>query len=269
MHTRSQHLHREILLAEPSAPAREMEVLFVHGVFVGAWVWADYMAHLSALGYRCRAVSLRGHGSSDPHPTSVPAGLTDYAHDVAFAVAQSQAPTVIVAHSMGTAVAQAYLRAGGQAAAVALVAPIPPYGLGPASLRMLTMQPQLWTALATATMDGVAQAPPQALLDGLFAQPPERDVVDRLIAGSRDESPLAATQVMGGYPFAPWPVGLPPMAVMGGSEDAFVGAAERLTTAQYYRCPNIELPGLGHALMLERAWDTGAEALAAWLETVA
>ena len=41
-------------------------ILFVHGICVGAWVWEDhFLPYFANEGYNSWALSLRGHGLSD------------------------------------------------------------------------------------------------------------------------------------------------------------------------------------------------------------
>lgn len=57
----------EVLYAQPKGanpPNAAPPLFFVHGGMGGAWVWLEYLQHLSARGVPCYAVSMRGHGNS-------------------------------------------------------------------------------------------------------------------------------------------------------------------------------------------------------------
>ena len=55
-----------ISIASTAAQARPTPILFVHGLFVGAWGWAEhFLDAFAAQGYATHAVSLRGHGQSE------------------------------------------------------------------------------------------------------------------------------------------------------------------------------------------------------------
>ena len=57
----------ELISRTPTGrPTQATPLLFVHGVYTGAWVWDEYfLPYFAAQGYESHAVSLRGHGGSD------------------------------------------------------------------------------------------------------------------------------------------------------------------------------------------------------------
>ncbi|KAK4190292.1 putative Abhydrolase domain-containing protein [Podospora australis] len=58
----------EVLYAKPASTPNnappKTPLFFVHGGMGGAWVWLEYLTHLSRHGIPCYAVSMRGHGNS-------------------------------------------------------------------------------------------------------------------------------------------------------------------------------------------------------------
>src|SRR5271157_2888729 len=90
-------------------PSRRPTLLFVHGAFCGGWVWTEYfLPFLAERGWRCIAVSLRGHGLSAGRDRLDSFGLADYVVDAAQAAAGLDRPPVVVGHSMGGVVAQIF-----------------------------------------------------------------------------------------------------------------------------------------------------------------
>ena len=54
----------EVLTA--GKPSDRPPLLFVHGSFCGAWIWAEhFLPFFAEAGWECCAVSLRGHGGSE------------------------------------------------------------------------------------------------------------------------------------------------------------------------------------------------------------
>src|SRR5690349_18737071 len=62
-------LELELIAAEPPRPVAGRDVtpiLFLHGAFAGAWIWAEhFLPFFAAAGYPAYALSLRGHAASD------------------------------------------------------------------------------------------------------------------------------------------------------------------------------------------------------------
>ena len=91
----------EILRCQPNRSVVDPPpILFVHGSYCAAWIWAEkFMPYFAEQGFSCAAVSLRGHGGSEGLLSW--ASLADYVDDVTSAVAQMDSPPILVGHSMG------------------------------------------------------------------------------------------------------------------------------------------------------------------------
>lgn len=48
----------------PRSPKSETEILFLHGMWHGAWCWQQWQEILAENGWKSRAISLPGHGDS-------------------------------------------------------------------------------------------------------------------------------------------------------------------------------------------------------------
>src|SRR5258708_27279602 len=126
----------------PKGPNNRPPLLFVHGGFCDGWCWEPhFLPWFAARGYAAYALSLRGHGASGGRETLFVAGLDDFAVDVARVAASLASPPVLIGHSMGAAIVERLLAAGPVRAA-ALLAPVPPAGLGPVARRLVAYQPQ-------------------------------------------------------------------------------------------------------------------------------
>src|SRR5919112_1553023 len=99
----------EILKALPSAPSAKPPVLFFHGAFSGAWVWAEHVLDFVAeRGHAAYALSFRGHGRGGGGGGGALAGHAPAASAGAAGPTfrSTGPPPILVGHSMGGLVAQ-------------------------------------------------------------------------------------------------------------------------------------------------------------------
>jgi pimeloyl-ACP methyl ester carboxylesterase len=245
--------------AAPTGPAQPVDVLFLHGICTGARIFAEhFLGAFAAAGFRAHAVSLRGHGASDGRARLATFTLADYVADLRAALSAIGRPTVVVGFSMGGAVAQAHLRAGGRPAGVVLMASVPPWGLGPSSLRLAATDPALFRELWLLNAFGVHAVDPKVVRRALFTDAVDDHAFAAFLADAQDESPLVGMELASGRPIAPLPVGLPPIAVVGGAVDRLVPADEAIATGLWYGVRTTMIPDLGHAMMLEPEWPRAA-----------
>ena len=131
----------EVLSEIPASAAHATPILFVHGMWHGAWCWAEhFLPYFAQHGYAAYALSLRGHGVSEGREKLRWTSLAKYVVDVSQAAAEIKATPVLVGHSMGGMVVQKYLESH-QAPAAVLLASAPPTGLGAATLRVARRHP--------------------------------------------------------------------------------------------------------------------------------
>ena len=107
--------------------ARPASLLFVHGMWGGAWVWERWLPFFAARGWDGYALNLRGRAGSRSVADVGRVPLADYVEDAA-AVARCLGEVVVVGHSMGGLVAQA-LAATLDPVAVVAVTPAAPRGI--------------------------------------------------------------------------------------------------------------------------------------------
>ena len=119
----------EVITREPEGNARTTPILFVHGMFHGAWCWEEhFLPFFAQRGYAAHALSLRGHAGSEGCERLRWTSLADYVSDLGQVVNQLPRPPVLVGHSMGGMITQKYLQSHQSPAAV-LLASISPIGL--------------------------------------------------------------------------------------------------------------------------------------------
>lgn len=253
-------------LYEPSKGLQKpINLLFVHGISVGAWVWAEhFLGHFARLGYNSLAVSLRGHGGSEGKNRLHQFALRDFADDVETAVATLTGQTVIIGHSMGGGVAQYYLRRGGRAAGLALMSSVPPFGLASASATMAMREPALWRELSQLQSGlganiGVLE---QSLFSANFSRRERRRIMPRF----GEPAASVSVELSAWKRIAPMPWFAPPVFVMGAENDRFIPPSEVALTAAYYSVRSHIIPGASHVMMVGPEWRAPADALEAWLD---
>jgi pimeloyl-ACP methyl ester carboxylesterase len=261
-------MNLELLTQKPTGKSKG-DLLFVHGICVGAWVWEKHFTpFFTQAGYTTHALSLRGHGHSEGKKNLARYTLADYTEDLAKTTGKLQNP-ILIGHSLGGAVVQNYLRTGGKPRAAALLASVPPWGLALAAARMAVTNPRLFAELSRLQTFGVAATNPNVMREALFAP----DLPDATFAEFAplitDESRLIGAELQGFRPFAPLPwQTLPPMFVLGGRIDKFIPSDEVARTAAYYRTEATLIEGLAHTVMLDTHWQSAAEPLLNWLKNL-
>ncbi len=133
-------LHIGSLTVAHAAPPRATRppVLFIHGYFADAAVWAEWLPFFAARGFPAFAVNLRGRAGSMPGVDIGRVSIANYVADAA-AVAAHVGAHVVVGHSMGGLIAQCLAADGGARGAV-LVTPAPPRGIAVLTPRVASKQ---------------------------------------------------------------------------------------------------------------------------------
>lgn len=256
----------ELVSREARSQKRSVSILFIHGINVGAWVWEQhFLDYFAGFGFDVHAVSLRGHGKSEGGEDIRHWHLSDYVDDLAAAVEHIGAPLVLAGHSLGGAVVQRYLRNGGAVQGMALLASVPPWGLGLTALRMQVTSPRLFQSMLTLSSGVEPQMDIDMLRTALFSAETPQSILDDFVSRAGPESPRVALDAQGWLPLAPLPWVAPPTFVLGGMEDQLIPADEVRRTALYYGCDTSIVPQVAHAFMLEERWEAAAVELKNWL----
>ena len=102
-------------------------ILLLHGAWLSVWCWRDWMTVFHAHGHTVIVPSYRAHGHSSQTATLRWTRLSPYVEDAISLAGQLESSPIVIAHSMGGAVAQRILETV-SAAALVLVASVPPAG---------------------------------------------------------------------------------------------------------------------------------------------
>jgi pimeloyl-ACP methyl ester carboxylesterase len=240
-------------------------VLFVHGLWHGAWCWDEhFVPWFRERGYDAQAITLRRHDQRHA-PGLRMTRIRDYVNDVAEAAAKMASPPVVVGHSMGGFVTQKYLEDHHAPAAV-LVASIPPSGVLGATLRTAGRHPlRFLAANLTASLYGLVSTPDRAREMFFTSELPDA-VVARYQSNFTHDAYFAYLDLL----FFVRPnieaARRTPMLVIGGDADWTISPAAVAATARTYGAELATFPG-AHDLMLEPCWESVAERIDAFIRS--
>lgn len=245
-------------------------VLFVHGIFSGAWIWEehflDWFAHH---GYHAYAVSLRGHGRSSSPDPSGQYSLKNYADDLKDAIQtieqSHKQPPLLVGHSMGGMVVQRFLSQHIARGAV-LLCSIPPQGIMPLSLQSLWCNPLVALEMShTYFMPQLTTT--EQLQRYMFSGPVAQEKLAKWLQYMVPESQRLLWDMSWNDLPNPFEVSKTPLAVVGATKDQLVPKLTVTLTAATYGC-KAHWVETGHGVMLDHNWQDAAQVIAAALAEV-
>ncbi len=254
----------EILERSPKTPSHLTPLLFVHGMFDGAWSWDEFFLPFFAdNGYRAVALSLRGHAGSEGRSGVRWYSIADYVKDVEEIASQLGTPPVVIGISMGGFIVQKYLETHNAPAGV-LMASAPPSTMWRMAGRMALRNPlPLLAAIFTLKTYSVVKTPELARWLLFSADMPE-DKLLKYHAKMQDDSFRAFLDLLGLNLAHPKRVKTP-LLVLGGEKDWALGPDTK-ATAQAYAAQAEIIPSVGHYMILEPGWKCAAERILSWLK---
>lgn len=236
-------------------------LLLIHGMFGGAWQFAEWQRRLAERGRSSVAIDLRGHGESGGGADIGRVSLDDYANDALGVARELQTPEV-VGHSMGGLITQKLAEEGAVRSAVLLCSAPPRWisALGAGLLvRMAKYAPQLLFSRPLLPLRSDA--------DALFLEcipPAERDAI---FARIQPESGRAARELaLGAMAVDARRVSCPVLSI-GAANDRFVPPRVARAIARKYDAEYREYAGHGHYIVGEPGWERVADDVVAWLAT--
>jgi len=243
--------------------AQAAPLLFVHGAFAGAWCWDEhFLDYFAALGHDAWAVDLRGHGAQAAAVDH--ASLEDYVSDVVQAVARIGVPPVLVGHSMGAIVTQRACRHARIRAQI-LMAPVPPQGVAASSFALALKNPEILNLINKLQFSETSMPTPELLRQALFSPQMPLATISRYLRRMCRESQRALFDLS--WPQYGWiDRATMPLLVLGAQADVLFPPQVVSETAQWHGVDAVMLPGLAHAMMLDKDWGQAAAAIAGWLK---
>ncbi|MDR1349243.1 MAG: lysophospholipase [Zoogloeaceae bacterium] len=262
---------RELLFALPpkGVTAHPVPLLFTHGAFAAAWMWADnFLPWFAQQGYCSYALSFSGHGDSAGGGDDLDGlSIADYVEDMALVVAwlQERHPLspALIGHSMGGFVLQKYLERN-RASAAALLCAVPPQGLLLSQFNLFARKPSLLMELNNILRG--EEVGLKTVREALFAQPVSHAILKRFGARLQLESQRALWD-MSVFDLPLLTADLrPPLLVIGAEKDELVPAFLVEATARTYSLEARIFKGMGHAITHEQDWPLVAGEVKDWLD---
>lgn len=104
-------------------PQHKHKLLFVHGMWHGAWCWEQWQELFAIWGWDSVSFSLPGHAGSPVQRPIRWCTLGYYTDFLIKEIKRFEQPPVVVGHSLGTALTQRYLKEVGELPAAVMLAP--------------------------------------------------------------------------------------------------------------------------------------------------
>lgn len=222
-------------------------ILFIHGMWEGAWVFQNWMQFASSKEHEVLSLNLRGHHGSRPCDLGK-VSIFDYVEDVKEAISHIGRPVVFVGHSMGGLIAQIVASQGLVSKAV-FVATAPPNSVwlkGPVIGTMLRHPRYLWDMVRGNEL--MIRFSEFADLEGNNLVYPQR-AYDRLVP----ESGRAAWEIVSLQVSVPKPLPCPSL-VLSCTKDRITISEIQRKVALRYGSQIAEFTN-GHMIMLEDGWE--------------
>jgi non-heme chloroperoxidase len=249
--------------AVPSGKRRP-PVLFLHGLFAGAWAFGEWQRLFADSGYEGWALDLRGHGASRPVASVGRVPFSAYVEDALegarHLAAAAGANPVVIGHSLGGLLAQKVAEAGLAAAAV-LLCPAPPRGIPLVGMRLFARLARYLPDLLASREVFPSRADADAVILNCVPPVQRPQLYARFVPGSG----RAGRDILLGVPVDASRVRCP-VLVVSASEDHFVPPRVARRVAAHYRAPFREYFGSAHLLPLEPGWEVAATEIEHWLD---
>lgn len=256
-------MNLETITRIPEKQTHKTPLLFVHGMWHGAWCWDEFfLPYFSEHGWHVTAVSLRGHAGSEGKIRGN--RIVDYVHDVQQVAGQFEAPPVLIGHSMGGFITQKYLERNPAPAGV-LLASVPPYGLWNSLVQVLKYDALiLLRAIAQWRLYPAVETPEVARW-ALFSEDMSEEQLMRYYPKMDDESFRVLIDLLGLNLAHPKKVKTP-LLVLGGANDTVIPPVDVRKTARAYNTEAEIFPNMAHDMMLEKGWKDVADRIMGWLQ---
>lgn len=254
-------MNLETISRSPTSPTHDTPLLFVHGMWHGAWCWDEhFLPFFAEAGYRVTALNLRGHAGSEGKIRG--STIADYVADVEQVAQTFDTSPVVIGHSMGGFITQKYLETN-QAPAGVTLASNPHFGLWRGFWRVLFHDPRIvLEAVSTWNMRPVVKTPARARWAFFSKDFPEEEFL-KYYAKMNEESFRMFLDLLGLNLAHPKRVQAP-MLILGAAEDTLIAPRDIQDMARAYGVKAEIFPDMAHDMMLEAGWRSVAERILSW-----
>jgi len=248
-----------VMCARPPQATRR-PVLFVHGYFATASVFAAWLPFFASRGVPAFAVNLRGRAGSRMSYDLGRATMDDFVED-ASKVARHLGAPVVVGHSMGGLIAQRLAERSEVHAAV-LISPAPPRGISVMSPRLAIKQLKYLPAIFLSRKVAPAREDLREIVFNRVPPALQDPILDQLVP---DSGRAGKEMSISGVPVDRERIRCP-MLVIGARHDHFIPVSIAERVAKRYGAPIRILEGRGHMSVVEPGWEALAESVDQWIE---
>jgi alpha-beta hydrolase superfamily lysophospholipase len=256
-------MNLETITRTPRNRTHKTPLLFVHGMWHGAWCWDEnFLPFFAEHGYQATAFSLRGHAGSEGriHGNTI----ANYVSDVEQIAKTFDMPPVVIGHSMGGFLTQKYLENNTAPAAV-LMGSNPHYGLWPTFFRLLVQRPLVvLKVIGTLHLYPIVETP-EAARWTLFSKNMLKKQMLKYYKKLNDESFRMFVDLLGLNLAHPKKIKTP-LLILGAENDNAITPDQVHATARAYGVKAEMFPNMAHDMMLENDWQSVAERILSWLK---
>lgn len=249
----------------PKVKHHETPVLMQHGMWHGAWCWAEWQAILAEQGWESHAISLPGHGASPAQKSVRFCTMGDYLKILKQEIERLQIKPILMGHSMGGALAQWYLKkVADDLPAVVLVASWTAHSTMADGMVLHLKRDPIglmlvgWTLSTHPFIRNANRSTSMLITEGAIYSPEE------LHSKLCEESALVLNQ----HNPPLWrPLRDPktPVLWLGAERDAVVSLQGARKSAEFYGAEFLLIEGAGHNLMMEKNYSETALKIDSWL----
>ncbi len=233
-------------------------LLFIHGAFGQAAHFEPWLDYFRQAGFRGRAISLPGHGPSDPQALKT-LRLADYLEAAGKALQAFDTPPVVIGHSLGGMIALMLAAEGGCAGAVLVAAPAP--GLPP----WRSLYFRLAVPVAARVLAGLPVPLDPAAMRRLATHGLSAAESDEIIAQSGMESGLVLRKLAFVNTTVDYEAIRCPILYLAGGADRIVPDYAGRRVAAATMSEYVVFPGHGHWLIAGSLTGTVAATVKRWL----
>ncbi|GHB35010.1 alpha/beta hydrolase [Pseudovibrio japonicus] len=248
----------------PHHPNGAPPIIFVHGMWHGAWCWKNYQQKLAETGWESIAISLPGHGLSPEQRPTAEATLGYYLRFVHEEVQRHDQSPILIGHSMGGALVQWYLKYVGSVKAAVFVASWTATDILKGCLKNAMSIDLLGTALSPFLGYRFQFRSPEITARWFLAD--ETNPVAKYIQSQL--GPESEVVLMQHRPphWRPPLDDKTPKLWLTASEDAIIPFKHSRDSAALYKATHKVVPHAGHDLMLEDNWEESLSLITTWLQ---
>jgi alpha-beta hydrolase superfamily lysophospholipase len=254
----------EIIKHEARSDKKPVSVLFVHGLYHGAWAFKDtLLPFFAGHGYDAFALSWQGHGNSSGRELVKKARMDDYYQDLCHAIKSVGQPVVLIGHSLGGMLVQKYLESHSSAGAVFVCTPSAKDMKAAAITLLKTFPWPMLKFIFTSNPDHLYHrkdfssqvlfgGDPSPTAEKVFQQLMKQPESNKVIKDSLAFKPGAPSQRI-------------PTLIIGGQADGSILPGSYDECAQIYSGEVKLYPAKPHELLFIPGWETIASDIVNWM----